>query len=229
MFPLRDTIAARRFPWMTLFLIAINLFVFTYEMRLSPRAIELFVHRFGLIPARDFLPWLGFSAISFAGAKTFFTSLFIHGGLAHLIGNLWSLWLFGDNVEDRMGPIGFLLFYILCGVLASIGHCLLQSESIVPVIGASGAISGVMGAYLLLFPSARLKMLTFFVFYPITFEIPAFVFLLIWFLGQLLSGLISSSLALSGGIAFAAHIAGFLSGAFLMPVFVFVLGPRSRS
>ena len=150
--------------------------------------------------------------------------MFLHGGLAHLLMNLWSFWIFGDNIEGEMGPFRFLLFYVACGLAAGFAHAFLHPASEVPVVGASGAIAGVMGAYLMLFPGARIRMFTLLVFYPIFFEIPAFVFLIIWFVGQVMSGAMAleqakSGIGDAGGIAFMAHIGGFIAGILLLPIF----------
>jgi membrane associated rhomboid family serine protease len=149
---------------------------------------------------------------------TMFTSMFLHGGLWHLIGNMWFLWLFGDNVEDRMGPLGFLVFYILAGLFSGIAHSLVASSSLLPAIGASGAISGVMGAYFFLFPRANIQTVWFFFIFPQIFYIPAVFFLGIWFLGQVLSGVMTIGLQ-GAGIAFFAHIGGFVFGLFLVHLF----------
>lgn len=145
MFPLRDTVQARSLPLMNWTLIAVNVLVFF--MFLSGPHAEFWIERYALIPAQLFVnptTWL-----------TIFTSMFLHGGLFHLLGNMWALYIFGDNVEDRMGPVRFLIFYLLCGAAAALVHVLMNPGSMIPTVGASGAISGVMGAYLVLFPFAR--------------------------------------------------------------------------
>lgn len=218
MFPLRDDNPAPRFPFVTLILIAINLAVFFLQMkiqfRVGPELAENFLTQHALVPARDFSQGL-------TSLRPYFASMFMHGGLFHILFNLWTLWIFGDNVEAEMGPIRYLAFYLLCGLAAAFTHCLLEPMSKVPVVGASGAIAGVMGAYMFLFPHARLKMFTLLIFWPIFFEIPAFVFLIIWFLGQLMSIVPAAEVAPGaeevGGVAFGAHIGGFVAGIGLLP------------
>lgn len=225
MFPLRDNVPSPRFPIVVVLLIGLNIAVFGLEWTLPREEAESFLLGYAMIPARDFaglsLGWSGMQSF-----VPFFTSIFLHGGLFHILANMWSLWIFGDNIEGRMGPLRFTLFYLACGVIAGAAHAVLNPASTVPVVGASGAISGVMGAYLILFPRARLQMFTILIFYPIFFELPAVVFLVIWFLGQLVSG--TANLAVQqaagvenvGGIAFFAHIGGFLAGLVLMPLFL---------
>lgn len=223
MFPLRDDIPSPRFPYAVVLLMLANAAVFWTQWRMGAVASEAFIRQYALIPAREFLlirsggDWL-------AALLPFFTSQFLHGGLFHIFANLWSLWIFGDNVEGRMGSFRFLIFYLLCGLIAGLTHTYLNPGSTLPVVGASGAISGVMGAYLFLFPRARLRMFTILIFYPIFFEIPAVVFLVFWFLAQLTSG--TADLAMQsaagqdvGGIAFFAHVGGFLAGVILHPFF----------
>jgi membrane associated rhomboid family serine protease len=222
MFPLRDTIPSRRFPLATILLVGLNVAVFVHELRLGD-GLEAFVQRFGLVPRGVPLEVSAFLADPRA-YRGFLTSMFLHGGWLHVIGNLWMLWIFGDNVEDRMGRLRFLAFYTLCGLLAGGVHVYFHPASAVPTIGASGAVSGVMGAYFLLYPRARVVTLIPLLFYPVFAELPAFVFLGLWFLMQLLE----SSAALDpavGGVAFLAHVGGFLAGAGLFWVF---LRPRER-
>src|SRR5690349_6014488 len=175
MFPLRDVIPSRTTPWITFLLIAVNLVVFLIETSLTERQAVQFISAYGLVPAR----------FTWAAAVT---SMFLHGGWLHIVGNLWSLWIFGDNVEDRMGHGRFLMFYLLAGLLGNLAQTAAGPESVVPLIGASGAIAGVMGAYLILFPHSRILVLIFLVFFVDIIEIPAVFFLAFWFLLQLLSG-----------------------------------------
>lgn len=229
MFPLRDDIPSPRFPFIVVLLMAANLAVYWFELQLGLQARESFLEQYALIPAREFLI-LRDQGDWFAAIRPFFTSQFLHGGFFHVAANLWSLWIFGDNVEGRMGPIRFLLFYLFCGLIAGATHAYLNPGSTIPVVGASGAISGVMGAYLFLFPRARLHMFALLIFYPIFFEIPAVVFLIIWFVGQLMSGTVDLAAQAAagqdvGGIAFFAHIGGFLGGVLLLPFFK---GPFSK-
>ncbi|MBN1901782.1 rhomboid family intramembrane serine protease [Candidatus Sumerlaeota bacterium] len=219
MIPIRDTIKARRTPVITFALIIANIVAFIYELRMSPVALEQTFHVWGVVPARYFHPqWaagVGYPKMSF---YPFFTSMFLHGGWFHLISNMWALWLFGDNVEDRMGHIRFLIFYILCGILAGVLHIVIHPGMKVPTIGASGAIAGVMGAYFLLFPFSRILVLMPVFFYPLFFEIPAVFYLFFWFLTQFWSGTLSLGTRTSdvGGIAFWAHVGGFVAGLILV-------------
>src|SRR5262245_49616301 len=212
MFPLRDTIPSRRVPLALWLLLLANALVFFFELGLSDEGrAELFV-RYGIVPERVSLDLSGVADHPLA-YTTLASSMFLHGDWLHVIGNLWMLLIFGDNVEDRMGRGRFLFFYLLCGVVAAIVHVAFNPGSQVPTIGASGAIAGVMGAYFVLFPRARVITLVPILFYPLFVELPAFVFLGLWFLTQILSG--SASLAAHadvGGIAFLAHVGGFLCG-----------------
>lgn len=193
---------------MTVGLIVVNVLVYLFQASLSERAGEIFIITFGLVPA-------DFSVLNI------FTSMFVHAGLAHLAGNMLFLWIFGDNVEDRVGHGRFLVFYLLCGTIAALSQAVLIPTSQVPMIGASGAIAGVMGAYLVLYPHSRILML--FPFPPILFELPAVFFLALWFVVQFLNGV--GALAqmgarnLSGGVAFWAHVTGFVAGLMLVLVF----------
>ncbi len=221
MIPIRDTIPARRIPIVNYLLILANVYVFLSMLKIPPRAIEAFVGYWGLIPGR----LLEFSIVDWkvmpnGGLKTVFSSMFLHAGWMHLIGNMWSLYLFGDNVEDRLGHVRYLLFYILSGLAAMMVHVLLNPMSMVPTIGASGAIAGVMGAYFLLFPRSRILVLIPVFFYPLFFEVPAVVYLFIWFISQLFSGTASlmAGAHAFGGIAFWAHIGGFIGGMSLQKI-----------
>jgi rhomboid family protein len=206
MIPLRDVIPSRTTPWVTYGLIGINAMVFVYELLLGPDAREQFFLMNGLIP----------SAFSWVAV---FSSMFIHGGFVHLAGNVLSLWIFGDNVEDRMGHGRFAVFYLLAGVVAALAQTWAVADSAVPVVGASGAIAGVMGAYLVLFPHSRILVLVFLLVFIDVVEIPAVVFLAIWFFMQLLSGVGQLAHMPGANIGFWAHIGGFLTG--VLGVFVF--------
>lgn len=220
MIPFRDNIPARRYPVVTVTLILANVAAFLYELSLPGEALERFIFLYGVVPS-DFHPARsGLSALG-TGSLSVFTSMFLHGGWIHLIGNMWYLWIFGDNVEDRMGHLRFLLFYLLCGVLASLAHVIFNLNSQVPSIGASGAVAGVLGAYLVSYPCARiLTLVPFFLFWPVV-ELPALLVLSSWFLVQLLSGWASVVQAPGavGGVAWWAHIGGFLAGMFLVGSF----------
>jgi membrane associated rhomboid family serine protease len=220
LFPLRDTIPSRRMPLVLWLIVLANGFAFAFELGLSAKNLGELVERFGIVPSRISLAPQ--ALLETPGSYlVLLTSMFLHGGWLHVLGNLWTLLIFGDNVEDRMGRSRFLVFYLLCGVVAGLTHVRFHPDSLVPTIGASGAIAGVMGAYLLLFPHARVITLIPLLFYPLFVELPAFVFLGVWFVSQLLSG----SLALmapgeAGGIAFQAHVGGFLAGVVLHRLFV---------
>lgn len=218
MFPLRDTIPSRRTPVVTIALIAVNLAAFAYELGLDPGEIErLFLH-YGIVPARYANPELSQHFGLLDQLVPFVTSLFLHGGFLHVLGNLWMLWIFGDNVEDWFGRARFLVFYVFCGVAAGLMHLAFHWGSPVPTIGASGAIAGVMGAYFLLYPQARIKTLVPIFFFITFLELPAWVFLGFWFLLQFVSAAATSGGA--AGIAWWAHVGGFVAGAAV----VFLLG-----
>ncbi|HMZ03570.1 MAG TPA: rhomboid family intramembrane serine protease [bacterium] len=225
MFPIRDTIPSSRFPLVTTVLIVINSLIFLYEVSLGEQLNRL-INALGIIPAKYF--WQGeFGRANFIERFfPFFTSMFLHGGWMHAIGNMWYLWIFGDNVEDRMGRGRFLLFYLLCGLGAGLSHAYLNADSRIPTIGASGAIAGVMGAYIVLFPNSRvLTLVPIFIFIQF-FEIPAIFFLGFWVILQFLQGTASLMSDASGGVAWWAHLGGFVFGAIL--VFVFRQPERRR-
>ncbi|HEX2311880.1 MAG TPA: rhomboid family intramembrane serine protease [Vicinamibacterales bacterium] len=217
MIPLRDVIPSRTSPALVVTIIALNALAFLYELTLTDRQLALFVREYGVVPID-----LSFESV--------FTSMFLHGGWMHFLGNMLFLWIFGDNVEDRMGHGRFLVFYPLCGAIAAFAHVLSEPSSAVPTIGASGAVAGVMGAYFVLYPHSRiLTLLPILIFWQII-EVPAVVFLGLWFLLQLFSGvdtmLMAAQGAPAGGIAFWAHVAGFAAGVVL--VFVFRRPERTR-
>ena len=200
MFPVADVIPPRTTPVVTIALIALNAIAFLYEVLLSEYELQLFVQVYGVVPA-DFA-W-----------TSVLTSMFLHGGWLHFLGNMLYLWIFGDNVEDRLGRATYLAFYLLCGAAAALGQTLTQPYSSVPMIGASGAIAGVMGAYFVLFPHSRVLTVIFLFLFVDLVEIPAIFFLGIWFLMQFLSGIGSLGAAeASGGVAFWAHVVGFGAG-----------------
>jgi membrane associated rhomboid family serine protease len=214
--PLRDDNPTRRTPRVTYGLIAANALLFLYEVSLEPPALELFVHRFGMIPYEIT------QGSHFGSFITPLTSMFLHGGWLHLIFNMWSLHIFGDNVEDDMGSVGFAAFYVLCGFAAAAAQTIIYPASEVPMVGASGAIAGVLGAYLRLYPRARVVTLIPVVFVMLVRELPAFWFILVWFAIQLLSGYLELALVHGNGdasIAFFAHIGGFVAGLLLLDVF----------
>ena len=223
MFPIRDTIPSYTRPHVTWALILVNGAVFMLQLTLSGPALEAFVFYFGMVPAAV----VETDAIALrpsAGALSFLSSMFVHGGFFHLLANMWTLWIFGDNVEDRMGHTRFLFFYILCGLAAGGAHFISDPGSTVPTVGASGAIAGVLGAYFILFPKSRVLTLIPIVFYPLFIEIPAFIYLGFWFLSQVLSG--SMATAGAGGIAWWAHVGGFIAGVVLFSAFLSGRFPR---
>jgi len=218
MFPLKDTVRAREVPLVNWLLIAANVFAFLVETWLGPRGLERFVWALGVVPAR-FLDHLALREV-----LTIFTSMFLHGGWFHLISNMWALYLFGDNVEDRMGHFRYLVFYLLTGTVASLTHIFFNPGSRIPTVGASGAISGVLGAYLVLFPTARVVTLVpLWFFFPWFVEIPALIYLGMWFISQLFNGLFAlaapSVIGTYGGVAWWAHVGGFVAGLLLVKVF----------
>ncbi len=221
MFPVRDTIPRRHLPLATWALIAVNAYVFLREVMLSPRAAERAMFLFGLVPARYLHPDWAAQAGYPHSYLPFVTTMFLHGGWLHVIGNMWFLAIFGDNVEDRMGPLRFLVFYFVCGIAAGVTHVITNPSSTVPAVGASGAIAGVMGAYVALFPRARIVALFPIFFWPVFFQVPAFLYIGLWFAMQFFSGVaaIASPQAV-GGIAFWAHVGGFVSGLATFWIFV---------
>jgi membrane associated rhomboid family serine protease len=212
--PLRDTIPTRTFPGMTIALIAANVLVFLHQASLGQRAAGAFVAAFGAVPAQ-ITGAAPHAAPLLAPPLTLLTSMFLHGGFAHLLGNMVFLWIFGNNVEDATGHLRFVLFYILCGVAAALSHVLTNPASTVPMVGASGAISGVLGGYFLLYPHARIVTLVFLGFFAQTVQIPAFFFLGLWFLMQILPAVLSIGSA-GGGVAWFAHVGGFVAGMVLL-------------
>jgi membrane associated rhomboid family serine protease len=207
MIPLRDVIPTRTFPYVTITIIVLNALAWMLELSLDPRALSQFLYVYGVVPADFHVP-------------TLVTSMFLHGSWSHILGNMWYLWIFGDNVEDRCGHGRFVVFYLLCGIAAALGQVVMNESSMLPTIGASGAIAGVMGAYFVLYPQSRvLTLIPIFWFEVI--EVPAIVLLGFWFLMQLVSAgsIAASTNSTGGGVAFAAHVAGFLVG--LGGIFVF--------
>ena len=210
MIPLKDNIPSRRTPLITIGLIVINVLVYLNQLALSPRAAVRFVYLYGLIPVEISQGQLLVPhPVPLYG--TILTSMFVHGGLFHLAGNMLYLWIFGDNVEDRLGRVRYLLFYLLSGVGAAATQILSDPHSQIPMVGASGAISGVLGAYLLLYPHARVVTLVFFGWFVRLIEIRALFVLGFWILVQLASGLLTWG-AQVGGVAWFAHIGGFVAG-----------------
>jgi len=220
--PIRDNIRSRSIPITGYILIVITAFVFFKELMLDDRGLDQVVTTFGLIPA-VFLTGLNRNIADVTVYLPLLTNLFLHGGWLHIIGNLWYLKIFGDNVEDRLGHGNFLIFYLLCGVIANLVQVMIDPASNVPTIGASGAISGVLGAYFISFPFAKVSTLIPVFFFITVIEIPAMLFLGLWFLLQLQSG--TASLYMAGtNVAWWAHIGGFAAGIVLIKLF-----PRRNS
>src|SRR3972149_8250972 len=211
MIPLRDSNRSYHFPVMNWLLIVANALVFFYELGLSDGQLERFIGSYALVPAR-----IEDAPITFG--ITIFSSMFLHAGWFHVLSNMWVLFIFGDNVEDRMGSLPYLIFYLLGGTAAALLQTYVAPGSSVPVLGASGAIAGVLGAYILLFPAARVVTLIPIFFFISLIEVPALVFLGFWFVSQLFSGLASIGTA-AGGVAWWAHVGGFLVGLVLCPLF----------
>jgi len=208
MIPLRDENPSATTPFVTWVLVAINVIVFVFELSLGPE-LRTFIFDWGLVPARLTLA-LRFGDEPITGpALTVFSSMFLHGGWLHLVGNMWYLWIFGDNIEDRLGHVKYLVFYLLAGLAAGLLHYATNSESRVPTVGASGAIAGVLGAYLAAFPRARVvTLLPLFPFFRVV-ALPAMVVLGLWFVIQFFSGALSLGYSTGGGVAWWAHIGGF--------------------
>jgi membrane associated rhomboid family serine protease len=198
--PLRDVIPSRTTPYITVTIILLNALAWLYEVSMPERALARFLYIYGVVPA------------AFSPA-TLITSMFLHGSWSHVIGNMWYLWIFGDNVEDRVGHGRFIVFYLLCGIAAAMGQIVMDPTSTLPTIGASGAIAGVMGAYFVLYPHSRVLTLIPWIFLQVV-ELPAVFLLGVWFLMQLLNaGTIAVTASTQGGgVAFAAHVAGFVVG-----------------
>jgi len=216
MIPLRDVIPSRTTPYVTVTIIVLNAAAWLFELSLPREVLPAFLQAYGVVPAE-------FSA------PTLITSMFLHGSWSHVLGNMWYLWIFGDNVEDRMGHFRFLIFYLLCGIVAALGQIFMDPTSTLPTIGASGAIAGVMGAYFVLYPQSRvLTLIPLIIFWEVV-ELPAIFLLGFWFLMQLFSAgaIAATAHSQSGGVAFMAHVAGFVFG--LVGVFIFKKrGPDPR-
>ena len=214
MIPLRDLTPRQRTPFVawTLVLVNVTVFIYQYFVLDSGQAHTAFLASFAAVPANVGAAVFGQEPLV-GGLIPLVTSMFLHGGFMHLLGNMWFLWIFGDNVEDELGHVKFLLFYLACGVLATLAHIAAEPSSAVPLVGASGAIAGVMGAYLMRFPRSRVTvLLPLFVFWPIV-QLPAFVLLLYWFTIQLINGAADSGIG--AGVAWWAHVGGFAIGAAL--------------
>ena len=218
MIPLKDMTPRRSFPVITLLVIAVNVAVFVHQITLPPRAADAFIMTYALVPSKISLALAGRHYTLAQALLPLFTCMFLHGGWLHIIGNMWFLWIFGGNVENRLGAIPYLFFYLFCGIVSGITQLAFSWGSHVPSLGASGAISGVLGAYIVLFPGSRILTLIplFIIFF--TARIPAVIFIGLWFLVQFLSGIGSLGAANTAGVAWWAHVGGFLMGVLLARV-----------
>ena len=224
MIPLRDNIPSRRFPIVNWLLIAANVLVFLFEISLGQGRLEQLIMSYGLVPAR-------IAADPASNWLTIFTSTFLHGGWLHLISNMLALFIFGDNIEDRMGHLAYLFFYVAGGFAAGLLHILTNLGSAVPTVGASGAIAAILGAYLILYPRARILTIIPIFFFIQVIHIPAPIYLIFWFISQLFNGAaqIVSNTYQDGGVAWWAHIGGFIFGALIALLFYRRRSPRVRS
>ncbi|MEW6410701.1 MAG: rhomboid family intramembrane serine protease [Nitrospirota bacterium] len=211
MIPLKDDNPTRHFPILTVTLIAINAAIYLYQIFGVYNPMR-FIFTYGAIPQKIFSSGIPIS-------YTIFTSMFLHGGLFHVAGNMLYLWIFGNNIEDRLGIPRFIAFYLLCGIAAAYSHAILNADSPIPMVGASGAISGILGAYMVLFPRARVYTLIFLGFFIQIVRIPALIVIGFWIVIQLINGLISQGGSL-GGVAWFAHIGGFFTGIVLIKIFL---------
>jgi membrane associated rhomboid family serine protease len=235
MFPISDDNPRQRLPvpYVTWGLMGLNCLAFLWQVALPPEAAERAIYAFGMIPAVVFgVSELQPGLAQIPGWATVVTSMFLHGGILHLAGNMLFLWIFGDNVEDALGSVRFAIFYLLCGIAAALTQGLLDIGSTIPMIGASGAVSGVLGAYCLLYPRANVRTVLFLGFFATLLHVPALLVLGLWFVGQLVSGALTPPG--EAGVAFWAHIGGFVAGLALIPVFRradrrLMQPPRSRA
>jgi membrane associated rhomboid family serine protease len=219
MIPIGDDPRRHTFPWVTLLLLLANVAVFAYELSLGPRQLDRFIASAGTTPVeilsgRDFPPQAPVSVY-----VTLITAMFIHGGLMHVGSNMLFLWVFGDNVEDRFGHAGFTLFYLVTGIVAGLTHVWVNADSTVPAVGASGAVAGILGAYLVIHPQAQIRTLLFLPPFITIVRVPALLLIGFWFLSQLFSGILALDVQESTGVAFWAHIGGFVTGFLLARAF----------
>lgn len=221
MLPIRDTVPSKNFPLITLSIIALNVAFWFGLLTFGEEERRALLMLLGVVPRRyTDAAWAAELGLDPGNYLPFLSSMFLHGGWLHIILNMWVLWIFGDNVEDRMGWVRFTVFYLVCGVISAIAQVIAHPETVLPMVGASGAIAGVMGAYLFLYPRARVLTVIPIFFYPLFIEIPAVVFLLIWFVGQAISGIMAAVNGVEGGIAWWAHIGGFIAGVLLHRIFL---------
>lgn len=216
MIPYKDDNPTTHFPIITIMIIVLNILAFLYQIASGPDS-RIMVYSYGAIPY-ELLH--GREGIGPSIPVTLFTSMFLHGGILHLAGNMLYLWIFGNNIEDQLGIFRFFTFYFICGVIATYTHALSEPSSMTPMIGASGAISGILGAYLILFPRARIHTLIFFGFFIQVIKVPAIIVIGFWIVIQFISGLLSKGLYAGGGVAWFAHIGGFVAGVLLIKLFL---------
>jgi len=220
MIPIKDTIPHIGIPWITWILILLNGIIFIFEISIPKDLLEQVFYFFGLVPARYSYPqWALTHGLSPSDYLPFLTNMFLHAGWLHIIGNMWFLHIFGSSVEDRMGHGRFLIFYILTGLAANFIFYILDIHSRIPELGASGAIAGVMGAYIVMFPRAQILTLIPIFLFPLFVNLSAFFYIGFWFLIQLLSGTLSFTSQSTGGVAWWAHVGGFITGMVLLPLF----------
>jgi membrane associated rhomboid family serine protease len=219
MIPLKDLQPRSSTPVVTLTLIVVNSVIFLYQFSLPPRAADAFIMTYATVPSKIALALAGHHYTLGQALVPLLTCTFLHGGWLHIIGNMWFLWVFGANVEDRMGSGSFLLFYLICGVGSSVAQTLFSWGSHVPALGASGAISGVLGAYVVFFPGSRILTIVPVLIIWFTARIPALVFIGLWFLVQFVSGVGSLGAKRAGGVAWWAHVGGFILGLALARAF----------
>jgi len=230
MIPLRDKNPSEKFPLVTIVLIVINVLIFIYQLTLREKLTPFFNH-YALIPADIVFFGKPQATLIHHIFLPFVSSMFLHGGWLHVIGNMWYLWIFGDNIEDRLGHVRFFIFYLTCGIGAALTHVILNPHSSVPCVGASGAIAGVLGAYLICFPFARVVTLVPIFFYLTVIEVPAVILLVFWFVLQFFSGTLSIAVTAQtggGGVAWWAHVGGFIFGMILVSFFSTRKGFRRR-
>ncbi len=216
MIPIRDRNPSGTFPFVTIGIISVNVLIFLYELSLGSDLV-VFLNQYGVVPIKVTHYFQSSGLTSIETFFPFLSSTFLHGGFIHLIGNMWFLWIFGDNIEDKLGHVKYLLFYILCGAIASSAHVFFNSQSEIPCVGASGAIAAILGAYMVTFPRARVITVVPIFFFIQVIELPAVVVIGFWILIQFFSGAVSLTTSASdgGGIAWWAHVGGFVSGIIL--------------
>jgi len=217
MIPFKDDNPVRIFPFITIAIIVLNSIVLLMQMT-SPYGQQQIAFSYGAIPSL-LLSFKTYQPIH--PLLTVFTSMFMHGGILHLGGNMLYLWIFGNNIEDRLGHVRFIIFYLLCGVIAAYSHAFAEPLSQTPMIGASGAVAGILGAYLLLFPHARIHTLVFFGFFINIIRLPAILVIGFWIILQFVNGILSKGFAGQGGVAWFAHVGGFITGFLLIKVFLY--------